>query len=313
MILLSHAGWSPGSIGSHLRILYGHYQTCTSPVSSRRHSGHQTQTTRSSAGHRASASDSDRTRSTVVRRARMEFAPTVGGAFGSRCNSQCAFGSQIPPTDGRSLHSFLPHSQTQTRLTEGGAITQQPGQAQKKCVQGKLTLAFVDECGFSPSQPVNYSWTGWGERKYVPYENPSRRRMNVMAAMMSDGRAGSLVWSKQPGSFKSEEFVQFLTRTFTAVDGLKVIVLDNYSIHRSKVVKDARRRLRRQGIVLYYLPPYSPELNDIEGVFGAIKHHDMPERSYKSLDELGESIDSAFDRADQRLKSRYEYQLRPCA
>ncbi|MYK61971.1 MAG: hypothetical protein F4034_08400 [Chloroflexi bacterium] len=95
--------------------------------------------------------------------------------------------------------------------------------------------------------------------------------------------------------------------------GLKVVVVDNYSIHRSKVVKDARGRLRRQGIVLYYLPPYSPELNDIEGVFGAIKHHDMPERSYKSLDELGESIDSAFDRASRRLKSRYEYQLRPTA
>ena len=137
--------------------------------------------------------------------------------------------------------------------------------------------------------------------------------MNVIAAMMNDGRAGSLVWSRQPGSLRSEEFLQFLTRTFVGIGGLKVVVVDNYSIHRSKVVKDARGRLRRQGIVLYYLPPYSPELNDIEAVFGAIKHHDMPERSYKSLDELGESIDSAFDRANRRLKSRYEYQLRPCA
>ena len=39
---------------------------------------------------------------------------------------------------------------------------QQPGQAQKKCAQGKLTLAFMDDCSFSPSQPVNYSmdWMG---------------------------------------------------------------------------------------------------------------------------------------------------------
>ena len=171
----------------------------------------------------------------------------------------------------------------------------------------------MDECGFSPSQPVNYSWTSWGERKYVPYENPNRRRVNVMAAMMNDGRTGSLVWSRQPRPFRSEEFVKFLTRTFASMDGLKVVVVDNYSIHRSKVVKDARRRLRRQGIVLYYLPPYSPELNDIEGVFGAIKHHDMPERAYGSLDGLGESIDSAFGRANRRLNSRYEYQLRPSA
>ena len=294
-------------------ILHDHYQTCTPPVSVRRHSGHQTQTERTCAGHGSSCSDSDRTRSTAVRRAHVEFAPIVGGSVRARCNAQPAFGSQIPSTDGRSLHSFLPHSETQAGRCEGGTVAQQPGQAQKKCARGKLTLAFVDECGFSPSQPVNYSWTARGERKYVPYENPNRRRTNVMAAMISDGRTGSLVWSKQPRPFRSEEFVKFLRRTFSGVSGLKVVVVDNYSIHRSKAVKEACGMLRRAGIILYYLPAYSPELNDIEGVFGAIKHHDMPERAYKSLDELGESIDSAFGRADRRLKSKYEHSLRPWA
>ena len=93
------------------------------------------------------------------------------------------------------------------------------------------------------------------------------------------------------------------------MSGLKVVVVDNYSIHRS----EACGRLRRAGIVLYYLPAYSPELNDIEGVFGAIKHHDMSERAYKNLYELGEAIDSAFAGAQQRLESRYEHSLRPCA
>ena len=176
-----------------------------------------------------------------------------------------------------------------------------------------MTLAFVDECGFSPSQPVNYSWTVPGERKRVRYENPQGRRINVMAAMMVDGRSGALSWSKKSGSFKSEEFVEFLRRTFAPVEGLKVVVMDNYSIHRSKVVKKACRSLRREGIVLYCLPPYSPDLNDIEGVFGAIKRHDMPERTYRSLEELEDAIDSAFDRSEQRLKSRCEYSLRPYA
>ena len=107
--------------------------------------------------------------------------------------------------------------------------------------------------------------------------------------------------------------MKFLSHTFYEVNGLKVVVLDNYSIHRSKVVKEACGRLRRAGIVLYYLPAYSPELNDIEGVIGAIKHHDMPDRAYGRLDELGEAIDSAFGRAERRLKSRYERQLRPAA
>ncbi len=171
----------------------------------------------------------------------------------------------------------------------------------------------MDECGFSPSQPVDYSWTVPGERKRVRYENPQGRRINVMAAMMTDGRSGALSWSKKSGSFKSEEFVEFLRRTLAPVEGLKVVVMDNYSIHRSRVVKKECESLRSEGIVLYYLPPYSPELNDIEGVFGAIKHHDMPERTYGSLEELEDAIDSAFDRSEQRLKSRYEHSLRPDA
>jgi putative transposase len=37
---------------------------------------------------------------------------------------------------------------------------------------GQLRLAFLDECGFSPSQPSTLSWVRRGERKRVPYENP---------------------------------------------------------------------------------------------------------------------------------------------
>ena len=44
---------------------------------------------------------------------------------------------------------------------------------------------------------------------------------------------------EQPNSFKPGEFVKSLRRTFADMSELKVVVLDNYSIHRSKVVKEA--------------------------------------------------------------------------
>lgn len=67
---------------------------------------------------------------------------------------------------------------------------------------------------------------------------------------------------------------------------MKVVVLDNYLINRSKVVKRACGTLRRVGIIPYYLPAYIPELYDIKRVFGAFRHVDMPERAYKSFDDL---------------------------
>ena len=61
------------------------------------------------------------------------------------------------------------------------------------------------------------------------------------------------------------------------------------------------------------MPAYSPELNDIEPVFGAIKHHDLPERTYTSVDALMESIDTVFERAEERLLSKTEHIIRPAA
>ena len=51
--------------------------------------------------------------------------------------------------------------------------------------------------------------------------------------------------------------------------------MDNCSIHHTELVMDL---LKEAGIVVIFLPPYSPDYNPIELVFGYIKaylkHHD---------------------------------------
>ena len=111
---------------------------------------------------------------------------------------------------------------------------------------------------------------------------------------------------------KSDDLIAFLS-SLELTDSLTVVVLDNASMHRSKLVKAARRELVKQGIVLYFLPPYSPELNLIEPVFGVIKYHDMPERSYTSIDDLTQAVDAAFHRTNQRISFKTQQRLRPAA
>jgi hypothetical protein len=48
-----------------------------------------------------------------------------------------------------------------------------------------------------------------------------------------------------------------------------VVILDNYRVHHSKLLKKACNFLN---IVLIYLPPYSPKLNPIEQVWRTIKN-----------------------------------------
>ena len=166
---------------------------------------------------------------------------------------------------------------------------------------GRFSLAYVDECGFAPSQPVSYSWTPAGQRKAVPYENPQGRRVNVLAAYSPLGPQPALTWGYDRGPLIAEQFVDFLGKIPRLAGEPLVVVVDNGSIHVSHVVREALPGLREQRLYLYYLPPYSPELNDIEAVFGGIKRDELPERSYAGYESLETAICAGFRHAEDRL------------
>ncbi len=48
-----------------------------------------------------------------------------------------------------------------------------------------------------------------------------------------------------------------------------IVVMDNLGSHRSAAI---RRMIKTAGARLWYLPPYSPDLNPIEQTFAKIKH-----------------------------------------
>jgi transposase len=76
------------------------------------------------------------------------------------------------------------------------------------------------------------------------------------------------------------------------------------------VVKAARSGLAKQGIYLYYLPSYSPEVNRIEPVFKQVKRHERPVRSYSSKADLWQAVEDGFDRYRRRLQPKGDNQPR---
>jgi hypothetical protein len=105
-----------------------------------------------------------------------------------------------------------------------------------------LRLAFLDEVGFSPSQPINASWLLPGQRKLIPYENPRGRHLNTMAALFPDSPTPSLWWGSVPHSLAGEHLLAFI-RALARLGTPLVVVLDNASIHISRVVQEARPAL----------------------------------------------------------------------
>ncbi len=93
----------------------------------------------------------------------------------------------------------------------------------------------------------------------------------------------------------------------------RVVVLDNASLHTSKVVRGARQSLAAAGVYLYFLPPYSPELNEIEPVFRQVKYQEIPVRSHTTRAGLREAVDCGFDSYRRQLRRKSPGQLRPAA
>ncbi len=171
-----------------------------------------------------------------------------------------------------------------------------------------IDLYFLDESGFAPTLPPGYTWARAGMRAIVPYVAPQGRRVNVIGARAPHGPDPRLAYHARSGKIDSAAFTEFLWRAVVRLPAAPanlpagyrrsrpcVVVMDNYSVHRSTVVKDMLPALEAAGVHVFYLPPYSPELNSpIESLWRHVKHEDMPVRSYPDADTLLAAVDQVL-------------------
>jgi DDE superfamily endonuclease len=111
--------------------------------------------------------------------------------------------------------------------------------------------------------------------------------------------------AEEAGPIEAERFVSFVWQVagrpaLHSMDWKRarplVVVLDNYSVHKSQVVQEAMPGLEAANIMFFYLPSYSPELSHIESIWHSIKQHGMPQRSYSLLGDLKRAVDDALSR-----------------
>jgi putative transposase len=166
-----------------------------------------------------------------------------------------------------------------------------------------------------PTLPVSYTWAREGVRAIVPYEAPEGRRVNAIGALAPFGAHRRLVYATRTTSFKGADVLEFIWREVGCMstpigvvpegfirEKRCVVVLDNYAPHHGRVIREQATALQAAGVELFYLPPYSPELNLIEPLWRHIKHEQMPVRSHKTADELKAAVDGALHRAAATLQ-----------
>ena len=72
-------------------------------------------------------------------------------------------------------------------------------------------------------------------------------------------------------SINSETIIQYLDNFADSITKNTVVVLDNATWHTAKNVQEKIELWEKQGLFIFYLPPYSPHLNFIEILWRKMK------------------------------------------
>lgn len=135
---------------------------------------------------------------------------------------------------------------------------------------GFENIIYLDESGFDARD--NYRNMAWGFKGVkIIGERQGKRVARTSLLMAKRGKKwlSAMIFN---GTCNTEFFREWLEKMLLPEIGKykqkQVIIMDNASIHRSKKVREA---IEKAGHILLYLPPYSPDFNPIEKVFGTIK------------------------------------------
>ena len=125
---------------------------------------------------------------------------------------------------------------------------------------------FIDETWAKTNMARTHGWSRCGTPLVAKVPHGHWTTMTFLAALRYDRIAAPCVFD---GPINGASFLayvrQFLVPTLKPGD---VVVMDNLGSHKSQAVRAA---IRTAGAKLFFLPPYSPDLNPIEQVFAKLK------------------------------------------
>ena len=143
---------------------------------------------------------------------------------------------------------------------------------------------FIDETWIKTNMSPLRGWGPKGRRLrgFAPYGH--WRTLTFLGALRCDRLAAPCVFD---GPINGECFRAYVEQQLVPV--LRpgdIVIMDNLGSHKSAAI---RQLLRAAGARLWFLPPYSPDLNPIEQTFAKIRHW-MRVAQMRTLDDTWRHI-----------------------
>jgi transposase len=140
----------------------------------------------------------------------------------------------------------------------------------------------IDETSIYLNMTLNYGRSKKGRRVYMKTHIYPFKKFNVLCAIKFGKVVGIEIYEELKGGVKVNEFNKFIDKYINKKYKNHLILLDNASFHRSKLIKQKIKDSKNE---LLYTIPYHPETNPIEEFFSQLKHYVKLEspQTYKEI------------------------------
>lgn len=154
---------------------------------------------------------------------------------------------------------------------------------------GYIDLYYCDESHFGLTPNVCSAW----QHKDCPILLPASKgkKLSVLGLMTPDCKLFSRTFE---GTINSDSAIAVMDEFCQTITKQTIVVVDNAPIHRSKKFIAKIEQWREQDLWIYYLPPYSPELNIIEILWRFIKYKWLPLDAFLNFQNLKERINDTL-------------------
>src|SRR5207245_8543074 len=146
---------------------------------------------------------------------------------------------------------------------------------QKQEANGKIALYYFDEAGFALDPTIPCAWQEAGA--VIELHTMKYGRIHVLGFMNRNNDVHAYMFEQ---SVHTGVVIGCFDAFCHTITQKTVVVMDNASIHRSEEFEDRIPYWKKQGLIIKYLPPYSPELNLIEILWRRIKYTWLPFSAY---------------------------------
>lgn len=127
-------------------------------------------------------------------------------------------------------------------------------------------MVFIDETWAKTNMAPIRGWAARGQRLQAQVPHGHWKTLTLIAALRCDRIDAPCVFD---GPINGRSFAAYVEQVLVpTLQPGDIVILDNLGSHKGQPVRAA---IRRAGARLFFLPPYSPDLNPIEQVFAKLK------------------------------------------